>query len=155
MMANKITDTAESNQTGRSGFAGNFWRCARRGFTGCIYSLILVPFFLTLFLAFLVLTDFLVDSSPMFTSVDVLVYVPGFVTLFLVLGLFLSSMSVPLLVASPVVGVVGGVVGGGVGSLASGKKAIDAGATLGGILLSAIYLLFLISFFETLFLTVS
>jgi hypothetical protein len=154
-MTNKMTDAVERNESGRSGFAGNFWRCARRGFAGCIYSLILVPLFLSLALAVVVLADSLFNSTSLFASIDVLLYVPGFVTMFLVLALFLSWMSVPLLVASPVVGVIGGVVGGGVGNLASGKKAIDTGATLGGILLSAIYLIYLVSFFETLFLAVS
>jgi hypothetical protein len=154
MMTNRVSESAESNEAGRSGFAGSFWRCARRGFTGCIYSLILVPFFLSMFLAFAVLADYFFGSSPVFASIDVLLYVPGFVTMFLILALFLSWVSLPLLVASPVVGVIGGVVGGGVGSLAHRKKAIDVGATVGGIILSAVYLVFLVSFFETLFLTI-
>ena len=150
-MANDLTDSAKSNETRRPGIGSNLWRCAKRGFAGCIYALILVPLFLSLFLVLVVVADYSMNSNPVFASVDVLPYVPGFVTMFLILALFMSWMSVPLLVASPVVGMLGGLVGGGVGSLASNKKAIDIGATVGGILLSAIYLIYLVSFFKTLF----
>ena len=87
MMANELTNSAESNETGRPGIVSNVWRCARRGFAGCIFSLIAVPLFLSLFLAGIVVMDYLLNSSPVVASVDVLLYVPGFVTIFLVLAL--------------------------------------------------------------------
>ena len=150
MMANKLTNSAQ-NDDDRPGIAGNLWRCAKRGFAGCIFSLLLVPLFLSLFLAFAVVADNSLNSSPLFSNVGVLLYVPGFVTIFLVLALFLSWMSVPLLVASPVVGMLGGLVGGGVGRLTRVKKAVDIGAITGGVVLSAVYLVYLLSFFKTLF----
>ena len=152
-MSQNISNSVENNEVGRPGIATNLWRCAKRGFAGCIFSLIFVPLFLSLFLALTVLVDYSSNSNPVFASVGVLLYVPGFVTMFLVLALFLSWMSIPLLVASPVVGMIGGLVGGGVGRLTPIRKAVDIGAITGGVVLSAIYLVYLLSYFKTLFLS--